>query len=178
MARRWSTDVQQARFRRDRGTGHRRGSGRTVRSATDASASTTPARAHGTAVPAASAVTPGTHLGFSALKYVRAGLLEIADAEAGPAHGPVVICLHGRPYDIHSFVDVAPILADRGHRVIVPYLRGHDGTRFLSRHTPRIAEQSAVAPDIVAFMDSLKIDKAVLAGLDRASRTGDVIAAL
>lgn len=116
--------------------------------------------------------------GFSTLKHVKAGLLDIAYAEAGPAHGPVVICLHGWPYDIHSFVDVAPLLADQGYRVLVPYLRGHGDTRFLSPHTPRTAEQSAVALDIVAFMDALKIDKAVFAGFDWGSRTADIIAAL
>ncbi|MFI1507881.1 alpha/beta fold hydrolase [Streptomyces sp. NPDC020597] len=145
---------------------------------THASSATTPPGARGTTAPTASAVTPGTLIGFSSLKHVKAGLLEIAYAEAGPAHGPVVICLHGWPYDIHSFVDVAPILADRGYRVLVPYLRGHGGTRFLSRHTPRTAEQSAIALDIVAFMDALKIDKAVLAGFDWGSRTADIIAAL
>ncbi|GAA2985746.1 hypothetical protein GCM10020227_63150 [Streptomyces flavovirens] len=96
----------------------------------------------------------------------------------GPAHGPVVICLHGWPYDIHSFVDVAPRLAARGYRVIVPYLRGHGTTRFLSRRTFRNAQQSAIALDIIALMDALAIDKAVLAGFDWGSRTADIIAAL
>ncbi|MFF0092144.1 alpha/beta fold hydrolase [Streptomyces canus] len=123
-------------------------------------------------------VTPGTHTGFGAIKQVKAGLLNVGYAEAGPARGPVVLLLHGWPYDIHSFVDVAPLLADQGYRVIVPYLRGHGRTRFLSRHTPRTAEQSAVALDIVALMDALKIDKAVLAGFDWGSRTADIIAAL
>lgn len=129
-------------------------------------------------VPGGSAVGPGAHTDFGPLKHVKAGVLDVAYAEAGPAHGPVVICLHGWPYDIHSFVDVAPLLADLGYRVIVPHLRGHGGTRFLSRHTPRTAEQSAVALDIVALMDALKIDKAVLAGFDWGSRTADIIAAL
>ncbi|MET9460672.1 alpha/beta hydrolase [Streptomyces canus] len=123
-------------------------------------------------------VTPGTHTGFGTIKQVNAGLLNIGYAEAGPAHGPVVLLLHGWPYDIHSFADVAPLLADQGYRVIVPYLRGHGSTRFLSRHTPRTAEQSAVALDIVALMDALKIHKAVLAGFDWGSRTADIIAAL
>lgn len=127
---------------------------------------------------ASAASTPGTHTGFRTLKHVRAGVLDIGYAESGPAHGPVVICLHGWPYDIHSFVDVAPLLADLGYRVIVPYLRGHGSTRFLSDKTPRSAEQSAIALDIIALMDALKIQKAVLAGFDWGSRTADIIAAL
>lgn len=115
---------------------------------------------------------------FGALKQVRAGLLDIGYAEVGPAHGPVVVCLHGWPYDIHSFTEVAPLLAARGHRVIVPYLRGHGTTRFLSSRTARNAQQSAIALDIVALMDALKIEKAVLAGFDWGSRTADIIAAL
>ncbi|THA76050.1 alpha/beta hydrolase [Streptomyces sp. A0642] len=136
-------------------------------------------RTAGTAqAPTVPAITPGTHTGFSKLKQVKAGLLDVGYAEAGPAHGPVVMLLHGWPYDIHSFVDVAPLLADQGYRVIVPYLRGHGSTTFLSRHTPRTAEQSAVALDIIALMDALKIDKALFAGFDWGSRTADIIAAL
>ncbi|MFJ8825287.1 alpha/beta fold hydrolase [Streptomyces sp. NPDC102467] len=130
------------------------------------------------AVPAMPTIAPGTHTGFPELKHVKAGLLDVGYAELGPAHGPVVICLHGWPYDIHSYVDVAPLLADLGYRVIVPYLRGHGSTRFLSRHTPRNAEQSAIALDIVALMDELKIHEAVFAGFDWGSRTADIIAAL
>ncbi|MFI6603584.1 alpha/beta fold hydrolase [Nonomuraea sp. NPDC050536] len=130
------------------------------------------------AAPTLPAVTPGTHTSFASLKQVKAGLLDIGYAEAGPAHGPVVICLHGWPYDIHSFVDVAPLLAAQGYRVIVPYLRGHGTTRFLSSKTVRNAQQSAIALDIIALMDALKIDKAVLAGFDWGSRTADIIAAL
>ncbi|MEV4096102.1 alpha/beta fold hydrolase [Streptosporangium saharense] len=115
---------------------------------------------------------------FGTLKQVRAGLLDVGYAEVGPAHGPVVVCLHGWPYDIHSFAEVAPLLAARGHRVIVPYLRGHGTTRFLSSRTARNAQQSAIALDIVALMDALKIEKAVLAGFDWGSRTADIIAAL
>ncbi|MFH9400805.1 alpha/beta fold hydrolase [Streptomyces sp. NPDC017638] len=126
----------------------------------------------------APALTAGTHTAFRTLKQVRAGVLDIGYAEAGPAHGPVVVCLHGWPYDIHSYADVAPLLAGLGYRVVVPYLRGHGSTRFLSRRTPRTAEQSAVALDIVALMDALKIDKAVLAGFDWGSRTAGIIAAL
>ncbi|ADI06282.1 alpha/beta hydrolase fold protein [Streptomyces bingchenggensis BCW-1] len=126
----------------------------------------------------ATAPAPGTHTAFPRLKQVRAGLLDVGYAELGPARGPAVICLHGWPYDIHSFVDVAPLLAEEGYRVIVPYLRGHGTTRFLSDRTFRNAQQSAVALDIVALMDALKIEKAVLAGFDWGSRTADIIAAL
>ncbi|MEW5351198.1 alpha/beta fold hydrolase [Streptomyces sp. 16-176A] len=129
-------------------------------------------------VPAASVTGSGTHTSFSTLKQVKAGLLDVGYAEEGPRHGPVVICLHGWPYDIHSYVDVAPLLAAQGYRVIVPYLRGHSTTRFLSPHTVRNAQQSAVALDIVALMDALKIEKAVLAGFDWGSRTADIVAAL
>ncbi|MET7304886.1 alpha/beta hydrolase [Embleya sp. NPDC005575] len=145
---------------------------------TEASATTASAQSSGSPVPTVPAIVPGTHTGFPTLKQVKAGLLDIGYAEAGPAHGPVVILLHGWPYDIHSYVDVAPLLADLGYRVIVPYLRGHGSTRFLSRHTPRNAEQSAFALDIIAMMDALRIQKAVFAGFDWGSRTADVIAAL
>ncbi|MFF8866451.1 alpha/beta fold hydrolase [Streptomyces sp. NPDC015139] len=128
--------------------------------------------------PTVPVVAPGTHTSFDTLKHVRAGVLDVGFAEAGPAHGPVVLCLHGWPYDIHSFVDVAPLLAAQGYRVVVPYLRGHGTTRFLSSRTVRNAQQSAVALDIIALMDALKIDKALLAGFDWGSRTADIIAAL
>ncbi|MGW4566572.1 alpha/beta fold hydrolase [Streptomyces sp. NPDC004561] len=133
----------------------------------------------GSGAPASSrATTPGTHTSFPQLKQIKAGLLNVGYAELGPAHGPVVICLHGWPFDIHSYVDVAPLLAERGYRVIVPYLRGHGTTRFLSDRTFRNAQQSAIALDIIALMDALKIEKAVLAGFDWGSRTADIIAAL
>ncbi|TYB50086.1 alpha/beta hydrolase [Nonomuraea sp. PA05] len=135
------------------------------------------AATHGKA-PVLPTVPPGTHTSLGKIKQVRAGVLDIGYAEAGPARGPVVICLHGWPYDIHSFVDVAPQLAAQGYRVIVPYLRGHGTTRFLSAKTVRNAQQSAIALDIVALMDALRIDKAVLAGFDWGSRTADIIAAL
>ncbi|NUR61848.1 MAG: alpha/beta hydrolase [Catenulispora sp.] len=130
------------------------------------------------AAPVIPTIAPGTHTTFSALKQVRAGVLDIGYAEAGPKHGPVAILLHGWPYDIHSFVDVAPLLADAGYRVIVPYLRGHGTTAFVSPATVRNAQQSAIALDITALMDALKIHKAVLAGFDWGSRTADIIAAL
>ncbi|MEV7811322.1 alpha/beta hydrolase [Streptomyces flaveolus] len=143
-----------------------------------ASATAASLQTRGGPAPTVPPVTPGTHTTFPALKQVKAGVLDIGYAEAGPAHGPVVILLHGWPYDIHSYVDVAPLLADLGYRVIVPYLRGHGSTRFLSSRTPRNAEQSAIALDIIALMDALKIDKALLAGFDWGSRTADIIAAL
>ncbi|MFD5567441.1 alpha/beta fold hydrolase [Streptomyces cadmiisoli] len=132
----------------------------------------------GPEAPAAAAGGSGTLASFPRLKQVRAGVLNVGYAELGPAHGPAVVCLHGWPYDIHSYVDVAPLLAAEGYRVIVPYLRGHGSTRFLSDRTFRNAQQSAVALDIVALMDALKIDRAVLAGFDWGSRTADIIAAL
>ncbi|MGY5046511.1 alpha/beta fold hydrolase [Streptomyces sp. 900105755] len=145
---------------------------------TDAEASPGRRRRLDAPTPTVPTVTPGTHTSFARLKQVRAGALDVGYAEDGPRHGPVVICLHGWPYDIHSYVDVAPLLAAQGYRVIVPYLRGHGTTRFLSSRTFRNAQQSAVALDIIALMDVLKIDKALLAGFDWGSRTADIIAAL
>ncbi|WP_406143437.1 alpha/beta fold hydrolase [Streptomyces sp. NBC_01012] len=146
-----------------------------LRGASAAEPAGAPSRRSGPTAPAAAA---GAHTSFAALKQVRAGVLDVGYAEAGPQHGPVVICLHGWPYDIHSYVDVAPRLAEQGYRVIVPYLRGHGTTRFLSSRTVRNAQQSAVALDIIALMDVLKIERAVLAGFDWGSRTADIIAAL
>jgi pimeloyl-ACP methyl ester carboxylesterase len=123
-------------------------------------------------------VKPGTHTSFGALKQIDAGTLNVGYAESGPADGPAVILLHGWPYDIHSFVDVAPLLAAAGHRVIVPYLRGYGTTRFLSGDTVRNGQQSVVAVDIIALMDALKIEKATLAGFDWGARTACIIAAL
>ena len=115
---------------------------------------------------------------FATLKQVDAGLLNVGYAEDGPADGPPVILLHGWPYDIHSFVDVTPILAAAGYRVIVPYLRGYGSTRFLSSATFRNAQQSVVALDIIALMDALKIDKATIGGFDWGARTADIMAVL
>ncbi|ASY36259.1 MULTISPECIES: alpha/beta fold hydrolase [unclassified Streptomyces] len=123
-------------------------------------------------------LAPGAHTSFPRLKRIGAGVLDIGYAELGPAHGPVVVCLHGWPYDIHSYVDVAPLLADAGYRVLVPYLRGHGTTRFRSARTVRNAQQAAVALDILAFLDALRIDRAVLAGFDWGSRTAAIVAAL
>ncbi|OQW54077.1 MAG: alpha/beta hydrolase [Proteobacteria bacterium SG_bin9] len=124
------------------------------------------------------AVKPGTHPPFAALKQIDAGVLNVGYAEAGPANGPVVLLLHGWPYDIDSFADVAPILADAGYRVIVPYLRGYGTTRFLSNDTPRNGQQAALASDIIALMDALKIEKAVVAGYDWGARTANILAAI
>jgi len=124
------------------------------------------------------ATKAGTNTSFAPLKQIDAGLLNIGYAEAGPANGPAAILLHGWPYDIYSFVDVAPLLASAGYRVIVPYLRGYGTTRFLSGDTVRNGQPSAVAVDIIALMDALKIQKAILAGFDWGARTADIIAAL
>jgi pimeloyl-ACP methyl ester carboxylesterase len=112
------------------------------------------------------------------VKQVRAGLLDVGYAELGPADGPVTILLHGWPYDIHSYADVAPALAAKGHRVLVPYLRGYGSTRFLHAHTMRNGQQSALGADVIAFMDALKIRKATLGGFDWGARTACVTAAL
>ena len=126
----------------------------------------------------AGAIKPGTNTSFAALKQIDAGVLNVGYAEAGPADGPAVILLHGWPYDIHSFVDVAPVLAAAGFRVIVPHLRGYGTTRFLSPDTPRNGQQGALATDVIALMDALKIEKAVVAGFDWGARTADIVAAI
>lgn len=126
----------------------------------------------------AKAIKPGTYTSFATLKQIDAGVLRVAYAEAGPPAGPVVILLHGWPYDIHTYVDVAPLLASAGYRVLVPYLRGYGPTRFLATETFRNGQPSAVAVDIVAFMDALKIEKATIAGCDWGARTANIIAAL
>ena len=115
---------------------------------------------------------------FGALKQVTAGVLNIGYAEKGPADGPPVILLHGWPYDIYSYADVAPLLAAKGYRVIVPYLRGYGTTRFLSDATMRNGQPSALASDIVAFMDALRIERATIAGYDWGARTANIVAAL
>ena len=120
----------------------------------------------------------GTHTSFGSLKQIDAGLLNVGYAEAGPAHGPTVILLHGWPYDIHSYVDAAPLLASAGYRVIVPYQRGYGTTRFLSSETFRNGQQSVCALDVIALMDALKLQKAIIAGFDIGARTADVMAAL
>jgi len=115
---------------------------------------------------------------FGPVKQVEAGLLNTGYVELGPADGRAVILLHGWPYDIHSYAEAAPLLAQAGYRVIVPHLRGFGTTRFLSADTVRNAQQSAVALDVIALMDALKIDKAILGGFDWGSRTAGIVAAL
>jgi pimeloyl-ACP methyl ester carboxylesterase len=121
---------------------------------------------------------PGAHTSFGTLKQINAGVLNVGYAEAGPADGRPVILLHGWPYDIYSYVDVAPLLAAAGYRVIVPNLRGYGTTRIVSADTPRNGQQSVVAKDIVLLMDALGIQKAVIGGYDWGARTANIIAAL
>jgi pimeloyl-ACP methyl ester carboxylesterase len=123
-------------------------------------------------------ISPGTNTSFGPLKQIDAGVLNIGYAEAGPANGPPVILLHGWPYDIYSFVDVAPLLAAKGYKVIVPYVRGYGTTTFLSSSTFRNGQPAAVALDTIALMDALKIRKAIIAGFDWGARTADIMAAL
>ena len=126
-------------------------------------------------------VAPGTaggHASFDVLKHIDAGLLNVGYAEVGPAHGPAVVLLHGWPYDIHSYVDVAPLLAAKGYRVIVPFLRGYGSTRFLSSETFRNGQQAVVALDVIALMDALKIRKAIIGGFDWGARTACIVAAM
>jgi pimeloyl-ACP methyl ester carboxylesterase len=124
------------------------------------------------------AIRPGTNTSFAALKQIDAGVLNVGYVEAGPANGPAVILLHGWPYDIHSFVDVAPALAQAGYHVIVPHLRGYGTTLFLSGDTMRNGEPAALAADLVALMDALGIEQATLAGYDWGGRTANIVAAL
>lgn len=123
-------------------------------------------------------IETGKHTSFGALKQVDADVLNIGYAEAGPATGPVAILLHGWPYDIHSFVEVAPLLAEAGYRVIIPYLRGYGTTRFLSSETARNGEPAAFGADIIALMDALGVRTAVVAGFDWGARTAGIMAAL
>jgi pimeloyl-ACP methyl ester carboxylesterase len=115
---------------------------------------------------------------FAPLKRIRAGVLDVAYAEAGPADGPPVVLLHGWPYDIHAFAEVAPLLASKGFRVLVPYLRGYGETRFISQDTVRNGQPAALASDVIAFMDALNIDRAVLGGFDWGARTVNIVSAL
>jgi pimeloyl-ACP methyl ester carboxylesterase len=121
---------------------------------------------------------PGTYTSFGTLKQIDAGVLNVGYVEAGPANGPAVMLLHGWPYDIHSYVDVAPMLASEGYRVIVPQLRGYGTTRFLSSATLRNGQPSTLALDTIALMDALQIEKAIVAGFDWGARTADIVAAL
>ena len=126
----------------------------------------------------AQGVQTGSHTSFASLRQINAGLLNVGYAEAGPSDGQAVILLHGWPYDIHSFVDVAPLLATSGYRVIVPFLRGYGTTSFRSSKTFRNAQQAVVALDVIALMDSLKIEKAIVGGFDWGARTACIVAAL
>ena len=134
-----------------------------------------PSRTNPTALPEAKV---GAHASFATLKQIDAGVLNVGYAEDGPADGRVVLLLHGWPYDIYSYVDVAPLLAIKGYRVIVPYLRGYGTTRFLSSETVRNGQPSVVAVDIIALMDALKLERPIIAGFDWGARTADIIAAL
>ena len=127
---------------------------------------------------AADPIRPTTNPSLGPLKQVHAGVLDVGYADVGPSSGPPVILLHGWPYDIHTYVDVAPLLGAAGYRVIVPYLRGYGPTRFLSDGTLRNGQQGALALDAIALMDSLGIEKAILAGCDWGARTAVVVAAL
>lgn len=122
--------------------------------------------------------TPGTNASFNSLKQIDAGVLNVGYVEDGPVDGPTVILLHGWPYDIHSFIEVAPLLTAAGYRVIIPHLRGYGTTRFLSDESLRNGQPSALALDAIALMDALKIQKAILAGFDWGARTANIIAAL
>jgi pimeloyl-ACP methyl ester carboxylesterase len=124
------------------------------------------------------AMNRGADTPFGTLKQIDAGLLNVGYAEVGPANGPAVILLHGWPYDIHSYAEVAPVLASAGYRVIVPYLRGHGTTRFLSDATFRNGQQSVLGVDAIALMDALGIHEAIIAGFDWGARTANVAAAL
>jgi pimeloyl-ACP methyl ester carboxylesterase len=115
---------------------------------------------------------------FGPVRQIKAGVLDTGYVDLGPADGPPVILMHGFPYDIHSYVEVAPLLASKGYRAIVPYFRGYGSTTFLSGSTPRNVDQAAFALDILALMDALGIEQAILAGYDWGSRTADIIAAL
>jgi pimeloyl-ACP methyl ester carboxylesterase len=120
----------------------------------------------------------GADTQFGALKQTDAGLLSVGYADLGPADGRTVLLLHGWPYDIHSYAEVAPVLASAGYRVIVPYLRGYGPTRFLSNATTRNGQQSVLAVDAIALLDALGIDEAIIAGFDWGARTANVVAAL
>src|SRR5262245_37095082 len=115
---------------------------------------------------------------FTSVKQINAGVLNVGYAEAGPVDGRAVILLHGWPYDIHSYVDVTPLLTARGYRVIVPYLRGYGSTYFRSSQAPRNGQQSVIAVDAIALMDALQVERAIVAGFDWGARTANIMAAL
>ncbi len=129
-------------------------------------------------LPRIASTQPNTSPSLGPLKQVDAGVLNVGYVEVGPSSGPPVILLHGWPYDIHTYEDVAPLLASAGYRAIVPFLRGYGTTRFLSKETPRNGQQSVIAVDVIALMDALRIDKAIVAGCDWGARTANIVAAL
>jgi pimeloyl-ACP methyl ester carboxylesterase len=143
-----------------------------------ACSSTSTSTPAGRAAPTAGTNAVGPHTSFPTLKQVNAGVLNVGYAEVGSPDGRPVILLHGWPYDIHSYVDVAPLLASAGYRVIVPYLRGYGSTQFLSNHTVRNGQQAAVAVDILSLMDALQVKQAIFGGFDWGSRTAGILAAL
>ncbi len=131
------------------------------------------------AEPADDAMTkPETDASLGSPKQIDAGVLSVGYAELGPPDGPPVLLLHGWPYDIHAFVDVAPLLASKGYRVVVPYLRGYGTTRFLAHETMRNGQQAALAVDVIALLDALGIERATIAGFDWGARTANIVAAL
>jgi len=132
----------------------------------------------GLAMPTIAANTSAAPRTFDAIRQIDAGVLNIGYVEAGPRKGRAVILLHGWPYDIHTYVDVVPLLANAGYRVIVPYLRGYGSTRFHSPGTPRNGQPAALASDVIALMDALEIRDAILGGCDWGARTADIVAAL
>jgi pimeloyl-ACP methyl ester carboxylesterase len=129
-------------------------------------------------VPANAAVAPSREAAFGPLRNIEAGLLDVAYVELGPANGQPVILLHGWPYDIHTYAEVAPLLAARGYRVVIPYLRGYGATAFRSRDTFRNGQPAALATDVIALMDALGVGAAILGGCDWGARTADIVAAL
>ena len=130
------------------------------------STSSAQAQSNATTAPVPASAEPRPNPSFPALKQIDAGVLNVGYVEAGVANGTAVVLLHGWPYDIHSYSDVAPVLASRGYRVIIPYLRGYGSTRFLSDKTIRNAQQTAVATDVIAMLDALEIDRAIVGGFD------------
>jgi pimeloyl-ACP methyl ester carboxylesterase len=137
-----------------------------------------PASAQTERVAPSAGVGPAPSASFAALKQIDAGALSVGYAEAGPADGPPALLLHGWPYDIHTYVDVAPLLAAQGYRVVVPFLRGYGTTRFVSAATPRNGQQAALAVDAIALLDALRIDRALSGGCDWGARTACIVAAL
>jgi len=128
--------------------------------------------------PAVSPTTDNVRLMAASIKQINAGVLNVGYADMGPAKGPVILLLHGWPYDIYSYADVAPILVAKGYRVIVPYLRGYGSTTFLSDKTVRNGEPAALASDVIHLLDALKIDRVILGGFDWGARTANIVAAL